>query len=188
MGLLGRIRYNLKNGLLTKIAFFLGDLHNKNRSTCLIKFGSNSILYKPHSLSSDIWFYDLLYRVVGVRKINYIDKGAYGYAEFIKQGNCLYENEIKTYYYNFGVIAGLIYYLGSIDIIADNIIAGRSMPQFIDMEAVVSPNNKRNTFLSKTIFKSSILPDEFSFQKYKMSPLFKIVPNEEDFIKVKAQL
>ncbi len=177
---------------LDKIDLFLGDFHNGNKATLFLYFGTKKLLYKPHSLATDAYFYDLVEQVFPalLTPIKYFLQKDYGYSEFIEALPFDKVEDVAAHYYKFGKITSLFMLLGTIDILGENVIAAANQPFFIDLEMLLASVKRKTanpdiyekifTFFKNSLLTSSILPDELTWGHFKTSPLLKTVPNESD--------
>ena len=123
-----------------------GDEHNDGKSVIILVFENNKkILYKPRNLKLDYNFNELLKWLsnkgltLDLKDIKVIDKGNYGYVEFVNNSSCDSEELIKKYYIRSGYLLSLIYSLNGSDIHYENIIANGEYPIIIDLETLFNP-------------------------------------------------
>lgn len=155
-------------GKVTNIEDGLSDPHNYGRTTKVITFDSGyKILYKPKSLGIDEsynrileWFNErnptLQFRVTRI-----IDKGNYGWVEFVENRPCTNLDQIKRFYRRSGMNLFLLYLLGSTDIHFENIIADGEYPVLVDFETIIPPytisSSNNADDLAKRILTYSVL-------------------------------
>ena len=133
-------------GVLMQLKSEAGDRHRDGRSVVIAKFNSGfSIVYKPRSLATDIHFNELLawsnqrgfdpcYRTLRV-----LDRGTYGWVEFVKPEPCLSTDEISRFFQRQGGNLALLFVLDATDIHHENLIAAGEHPVLVDLEALFSP-------------------------------------------------
>lgn len=91
--------------LLKAVRTDRGDRHRDGRSVAVLTFSSQSqLVYKPRSFSLDLHFQQLLQRFNAygaqppLKSMRVIDKGAYGWAEFIVSRDCSSAEEVGRFY------------------------------------------------------------------------------------------
>lgn len=133
-------------GMLVDVQGGVGDLHRKGRSVLVLKFSSKlQLLYKPKSLAIDVHFQELLEWLneqgaqPAFRTIKIIDRGSYGWSEFVHMHNCTSADEVARFYERQGSYLALLYVLNATDFHVENIIANGEYPILIDLEALFHP-------------------------------------------------
>jgi type 2 lantibiotic biosynthesis protein LanM len=133
-------------GHLVSIEGSAGDTHRQGRSVIIAKFESGfQIVYKPHSLSVDIHFGELLTWLNErgdhpfFKALRIIDRGTYGWAEFIHASGCESIEELQRFYKRLGGYLALLYSLEATDFHYENLIAAGEHPYLIDLEALFHP-------------------------------------------------
>lgn len=137
---------NCNPGVLVQLEDNLGDKHQGGRAVLLAKFSSGlQIVYKPRSLSLDIHFNKLLCWInergdhPPFRTIKIIDRGSYGWEEFITAQPCISENQIERFYERQGGYLALLYTLQATDFHYENLVASGEHPVLLDLEALFHP-------------------------------------------------
>ena len=77
-----------------------------------------------------------------------LDRGSYGWCEYIAQQDCKTESQIKRFYERQGVWLALLYALGTTDLHLENLIACGEYPVVIDLETVFHPEMIEKKFES----------------------------------------
>lgn len=120
-----------------------GDTHRGGRSVMVAEFDSGyRIVYKPKSLSIDAHFQDLLEQVnewgctPPLLTMSILDRGDYGWVEYVAQSECSSTAEIERFYQRHGAYLALLYALNSTDFHLENIIAAGEHPMLIDLETL----------------------------------------------------
>ncbi|MFL5703959.1 MAG: type 2 lanthipeptide synthetase LanM family protein [Ktedonobacteraceae bacterium] len=138
-------------GKLVEVAGGAGDTHRGGRSVMLLKFSSGfRLVYKPKSLKIDVHFQELLGWLnqrghhPGFRTIKCMDRGTYGWTEFVAAAECQSEEQIERFYERQGGYLALLYALEAIDFHAENIIAAGEHPILIDLEALFHPRIEKD--------------------------------------------
>lgn len=123
-----------------------GDVHCQGRSVQVIEFANKKkLVYKPRSLAGDCVFSELLRFLAKkgmkpeLRVPETIDRGDYGWCEFIEQKDCKTESQVKHFYERQGSWLALLHVLGSCDLHLENLIASGEYPIVIDLETIFHP-------------------------------------------------
>jgi type 2 lantibiotic biosynthesis protein LanM len=134
-------------GSLTAIAGGLGDPHAGGRSVAILTFSSGTrIVYKPKLLAVDAHFQDLLRWLTaegcspGFRTLTILDRGSYGWVEFVVPRECQSPEDVVRFYERVGWHLALLYLTDATDLHAGNVIASGEHPVFIDLEAAFHPH------------------------------------------------
>ncbi|MDH6363685.1 type 2 lantibiotic biosynthesis protein LanM [Enterococcus sp. PF1-24] len=137
-------------GNIINISLNHGDTHNGGKNVAIISFeNGKKIVYKPHSLMIDEKFYGLIswinetipLNIEKQREITIINKGFYGWSEYVNDLDCSSLGQIRKYYYRFGSLMALIHSLNGKDLHHENIIAEGEYPVFIDLETLFSSSS-----------------------------------------------
>lgn len=130
-------------GTLNKMVIDAGDTHNFGRTVCKIKFENTTLIYKPKNLEINLSYQKF------VNSINTLsDTGEifypktlcvndHAYEEYIKHINCENNKDLQTFYYNFGFVMGLVYFLNGTDMHMENLIANSFKPTIVDLETLI---------------------------------------------------
>ncbi|WGD64254.1 type 2 lanthipeptide synthetase LanM [Bacillus subtilis] len=138
-----RKSFNLEREKLTNITLGEGDTHNFGKTVCLLVFTNKKIVYKPKNLEINLGFERLFYELnmkyldidLKVPKtLNYID---HSYEEYIDYIPCKSEKELKKYYYNYGLLMGIVYFFNGNDIHLENLISHKTTPVIVDLETMI---------------------------------------------------
>lgn len=137
---------NRNPGVLVQLEDNIGDKHQGGRAVLLAKFSSGlQIVYKPRSLSLDIHFNKLLCWInersdrPPFRTIKIVDRGSYGWEEFITAQPCHSEKQIECFYERQGCYLALLYALHATDFHYENLVASGEHPVLLDLEALFHP-------------------------------------------------
>lgn len=151
-----------------------GDRHRGGETVVIITFASNEkIVYKPHSLTVDLHFQELLKWINNqglepeLKLLRLIDKAGYGWVEFIENVACNNEDEVTRFYQRIGNLLAILYTINATDFHYENLIAHGEHPMLIDLESLfhgppgfgydevdVAINNK----ISESVLKIQLLP------------------------------
>lgn len=142
-----RYIFNLKLYDLKSIYLNAGDQHN-GETTAILEFENNEkVVYKPGSLSTTKVYNRLLDWVniklnTELKQFEVIDKGTYGWLQFVDDEECKHEKDVKLFFEKAGVLLGIAYFLNSRDYHYENVIASGNSPVLIDHETIVGPTLK----------------------------------------------
>jgi type 2 lantibiotic biosynthesis protein LanM len=140
-------------GSLTSITSGLGDTHRRGRTVTILEFSTGfKLVYKPHSQSVDVHFGELLEWVnqagfeTSFRILKIIDRGAYGWSEFVTHQPCSNRGEVERFYQRLGGYLALFYIIRARDMHFENLLAVGEFPVPVDLETlfhgdVVVPND-----------------------------------------------
>jgi len=133
-------------GVLVKILGEQGDTHRGGRSVTILVWSSGfRLVYKPRAMAIDVHFQELLSSLNDLgyqpafRTFKVIDKGAYGWAEFVQAGPCSSKEEVERFYQRQGGYLALMYALEASDIHSENLLAAGEHPVLIDLETLFQP-------------------------------------------------
>ena len=134
-------------GPLKTIQMGAGDTHREGRSVLLLQFHNGlQLVYKPKPLAIDVHFQELLAwlntfdRYPPLALIKILDKGNYGWSEYIATHDCASKTEVQHFYERQGAYLALLHSLEATDFHAENIIAAGEHPIMIDLEALFHPD------------------------------------------------
>jgi len=137
-------------GTLARILIGRGDLHRGGQSTTILEWSSGfRLVYKPRSLAIDVHFQQLLAWLnecgcqPAFRTFQVLDRGAYGWTEFVHSGPCALQAEVERFYQRQGGYLALLYALEATDFHAENVIAAGEHPILVDLEALFHPRLAR---------------------------------------------
>ncbi|GCE30666.1 lanthionine synthetase [Dictyobacter alpinus] len=133
-------------GVLTEVLSGAGDAHRGGRSVFLLRFTSGMrLVYKPRSLAVDAHFQELLHwlnvrsKLPAFRLLHLLDKGTYGWVEFIEARDCTSPEQVERFYVRQGAYLALLYTVSATDVHAENLVAAGEQPMLIDVEALFRP-------------------------------------------------
>jgi type 2 lantibiotic biosynthesis protein LanM len=134
-------------GQLVGIVADAGDSHRGGRAVLIARCRSGLMLvYKPKSLAVDQHFQDLLgwLNERGLsppfRQMKVLDRGSYGWEEFVAPAGCSSRDEVERFYRRQGGYSALLYALAAVDFHYENLIAAGEHPVLIDLEALFHPH------------------------------------------------
>ncbi len=133
-------------GKLTSVKGPLGEVHRGGQAVCVLAFESGvKVLYKPRSLRPDLTFYQVLKWLAShgvapaVDPLPMVDRGAYGWCEFIQPTACKSRDEVRRFYARSGIELCVLYLLGTRDVFAQNVRASGEQPCLFDLECLLTP-------------------------------------------------
>jgi type 2 lantibiotic biosynthesis protein LanM len=162
-------------GPLVEVRTGLGDLHRGNRSVVLFRFAAGlRLIYKPKSLAVEAAFQRLLEWVgrkgfePGFRTLRLLDRGDYGWVEFVETAPCPDEEAVCRFYRRQGGFIALLWLLEATDFHWENLIAAGEHPVLVDLEALFQISGDElgrpagearvGDVLRKTVLNTGMLP------------------------------
>jgi len=134
-------------GVLVHVQSDAGDRHRSGRSVLIAKFSSGfRLVYKPKSMAVDVHFQELLAWTnqrgnhPSFRTLQILDRGNYGWAEFVAGETCDSLQALRRFYERQGAYLALLYMLRATDFHCENLIASGEHPLLIDLEAIFQPS------------------------------------------------
>ncbi|MFF4452838.1 type 2 lanthipeptide synthetase LanM family protein [Streptomyces goshikiensis] len=133
-------------GLLVGVEPGAGDGHRGGRSVMLLRFADGTrLVYKPRPLSAHRHFNDLvawfngLPDCVDLRTLRLLDRGDYGWVEFVGAAPCASVEEVETFYRRQGALLALLHLIDGTDLHHENLIAAGAHPVLVDVETLFHP-------------------------------------------------
>jgi type 2 lantibiotic biosynthesis protein LanM len=162
-------------GVLVGVRTGLGDCHRGSRTVVLFSFDSGlRLIYKPKPLGVERAFQDLLEWTARkgfaprFRTLRLIDRGDYGWVEFIEAGPCEDEDAVGRFYQRQGGYLAMLWLLDATDFHWENLIASGEDPILVDLEALFDPRTHElgttvdetriGRILEKTVLTTGLLP------------------------------
>ena len=120
-----------------------GDTHNDGQTVAFIIGNFGKLVYKPHSLKSDVILNEFIDIVNAdlekkLRKTVVLNRECYGWQEFIEFEQCESLEQIENFYYRMGAYLGIFYLFNAGDMHYENILSKGEYPVFIDTETLVT--------------------------------------------------
>ncbi|MCB0183028.1 MAG: type 2 lantipeptide synthetase LanM, partial [Caldilineaceae bacterium] len=145
--LASRFADNGELGPLVAVEIGAGDTHRDGRAVAILRFAADRrIVYKPRSLAIDVHFQTLLTwlneqgAAPPFRILTVLDRGTYGWIEFVATAPCANTAELERFYTRQGGYLALIHLLSAADFHFENLIAAGEHPMLIDLEALFHPD------------------------------------------------
>ncbi|RDL02817.1 type 2 lantibiotic biosynthesis protein LanM [Streptomyces sp. HB202] len=133
-------------GALTGVEAGAGDSHRGGRSVMLLRFADGTrLVYKPRPLAAHRHFNSLaewfgsLPGAPELRVLRVLDRGDYGWAEFVEERPCASEAETRQFYRRQGALLALLHALDGTDLHHENLIACGPHPVLVDVETLFHP-------------------------------------------------
>ncbi|WP_202895949.1 type 2 lanthipeptide synthetase LanM [Iningainema tapete] len=155
-------------GILVQV-WNTGDRHCGGTSVSIAKFSSGfQVVYKPKPLAVDIHFQQLLTWLnqkgnhPQFQTVKILNKGNYGWVEFITPSSCTSSAQIQRFYQRLGGYLAVLYALEATDFHQENIIAAGEHPIPIDLETLfhprlVTPNSPESIFVTHQVLANSVM-------------------------------
>ncbi len=141
-------RFGPEDGLGAVVALepLADDTHGDGRAVIRVGFESGvSVAYKPRSVAAGATFYEVLDRlgehlpVLDGDTPTYLDRGEYGWMEWLEHEPCADEAAVERYYRRVGALVCLGYLLEFVDCQFENLLANGEWPVLVDAETVLHP-------------------------------------------------
>ncbi|MDA7025119.1 type 2 lanthipeptide synthetase LanM family protein [Bacillus sp. CLL-7-23] len=180
-----------------------GDTHNKGKKVICVVTDEGKIMYKPHSLSTDLLFQQIIEYINNKNKLNCkirsipsIDNVDYGWQKFVEFKPCSNETEVSRFYYRLGINLAFLYIIGTTDIHFENLICCGEHPYIIDFETLIENKSFENTsrglaqelyrHINESVLGTAVLPLNFknSLFDFDMSALSTSNEQKSDFWKM----
>src|SRR4051794_32615110 len=133
-------------GVLVEVAGGVADKHRGGQSVWIATFGSGlRVVYKPKPLGVDVHVQELLAWLNArgdhppFRTLTILDRGRYGWAEFVVAEACSSADEVRRFYERQGGYLALLHALAATDFHSENLIAAGEHPVLIDLESLFHP-------------------------------------------------
>uniref|UniRef100_B8HM21 Lanthionine synthetase C family protein n=1 Tax=Cyanothece sp. (strain PCC 7425 / ATCC 29141) TaxID=395961 RepID=B8HM21_CYAP4 len=137
-------RFHIQEPQVTAIQLNLSDSHKRGRSVFILTFTrGEKLVYKPKDLSLEAAYSDLLIwcnqngAPLPFKPLNVLNRGSYGWVEFIEQQPCSDYLAAQRFYQRAGMLLCLLYVLRGTDCHHENLIAWGEHPMLIDMETLL---------------------------------------------------
>ncbi|WP_124266189.1 type 2 lanthipeptide synthetase LanM family protein, partial [Streptomyces sp. ADI98-10] len=137
---------SLGPGALTGVEAGAGDSHRGGRSVMLLRFADGTrLVYKPRPLAAHRHFNTLadwfgsLPGAPELRVLRVLDRGDYGWVEFVEERPCATVAETREFYRRQGALLALLHTLDGTDLHHENLIACGPHPVLVDVETLFHP-------------------------------------------------
>lgn len=133
-------------GELTGVAPLADDTHGDGRAVAKLSFDcGTTVVYKPRPVEAGERVYELLtdledhLSVPSFEAPTYLDRGSYGWMEWVPEEDCADETAVARYYERAGALAALAYLTEFTDCHHENLVAAGDQPTLVDAETVFHP-------------------------------------------------
>ncbi|MGW1411448.1 type 2 lanthipeptide synthetase LanM family protein [Streptomyces sp. NPDC002403] len=134
------------NGRLAAVEPGAGDGHRGGRTVMLLRFEDGTrLVYKPRPLAVHRHFNDLVQwfntqpGTPGLRTLALLDRGPYGWVEFVAERPCRSARQVEAFYRRQGALLALLHTLDGTDLHHENLIADGEYPVLVDVETLFHP-------------------------------------------------
>lgn len=151
----------------------ISDSHRKGNTVAIISLDNGKkVVYKPRALKAEKAYQDFICDISSkcankLKPVHMLDCNQYGWEEYIQAEPCHTLDELRRYYYRFGVLIFANYILNANDLHVENVIAMGEYPMVIDAETIldnkrtVSEENARdliNDMIHESVLYAGLLP------------------------------
>ncbi|MGW2182327.1 type 2 lanthipeptide synthetase LanM family protein [Streptomyces sp. NPDC001732] len=133
-------------GRLVGVVPGAGDGHRGGRTVMLLRFEDGGrLVYKPRPLAAHRHFNELvqwfnaLPGTPGLRTLALLDRGPYGWVEFVAERPCRSARQVEIFYRRQGALLALLHALDGTDLHHENLIADGEHPVLVDVETLFHP-------------------------------------------------
>ncbi len=164
-----RFGFDNSLGRLSSIQVTASDYHNRGRRVVIFVFDQDlKLVYKPKPLATELEFQRLLGLLNNAglkhphRLLTVVNRGSYGWVEFVSTEDCSKTEEIDRFYRRQGSFLAVLYMLRAVDFHYENVIAAGEFPVLIDLESILhhgAPEGYGETAIQrcKEILESSVM-------------------------------
>ena len=127
-------------GKILDLEMNFSDAHFGGRTVIKVTFDNNrTLIYKPRTVKNDILYqrvYDRFARACGLDtyKCRLLDRGTYGWSEFLHTDKCESRDAVGRYYRRLGIQLFICYLYSIKDMHYENIMAVGEYPVLVDLE------------------------------------------------------
>lgn len=197
-----------EHGGVARIRGLGSDLHNGGRVVCRVHLTSGeSVVYKPRPLGVEqvaLRVFEQISLASGVDVSRCVprsvDRGDYGWQEFVTPSPLADRKEAGCYFTKLGVLAAVLGIVGSVDMHHENLIACRDTPVLVDLETFLHPErpvaevniaNGLVATLSRSVVNTMLMPQRVPVGPYSVLMAGIGVPSvqvseRDDFVLVNA--
>ncbi|MER5357464.1 type 2 lanthipeptide synthetase LanM family protein [Streptomyces sp. NPDC002785] len=134
------------DGRLVGVEPGAGDGHRGGRTVMLLRFEDGArLVYKPRPLAAHghfnelVQWFNALPGTPGLRTLALLDRGPYGWVEFVAERPCRSARQVETFYRRQGALLALLHALDGTDLHHENLIADGEYPVLVDVETLFHP-------------------------------------------------
>lgn len=133
-------------GRVTEIQPALSDTHAGRRCVMAVTFASGiRLIYKPRPIGIEEAYTHLLHwcnaqgAAPSLRTLAMLNRGSYGWVEFVTQEPCPDQEALRRYYQRAGMLLCLVYILGGVNCFSDQLVAYGEHPVLVDASHLLHP-------------------------------------------------
>jgi class II lanthipeptide synthase len=133
-------------GTLSDATIASGDPHHQGRRVIIATFSTGlRLVYKPRPMRAAAHFQAVLRWLnergqdPPLRTIEILDRGGYGWAEYVEVGPCASAHEARRFYRRQGALLAVLHCLAGTDCHFENLVAAGADPVLIDVETLLQP-------------------------------------------------
>ena len=164
-------------GELHELTFGAGDSHRGGATVVIVRGEGSRVVYKPRSLAIDIALRGFITELAGdhgsapnVRVPKVMDRGDYGWVEFVAHRFAAGNEELLSFYRGIGHLLALMRLLSGSDLHAENVIAQGGNPVVVDCETLFTPKippppsgyggafDRAGELIARTVLSVGLLP------------------------------
>lgn len=142
-------RENVGLGRVAHLQMSLSDRHNGGRQVAILTFeNGRKLVYKPKNVSLEGAYNRVLQWLEkngapdAPPAIRVLNRGPYGWVEFIAQKPAADRENVRAYYRRAGALLCMMYALEGSDCHMDNVVATARGPVLVDLESLLQPRLK----------------------------------------------
>ena len=171
-------RHLLKGpGELNELSFGAGDSHCGGLTVAIVRGEGWRVVYKPRSLAIDNALRGFVAELAGdhgsavnIRVPEALDRGEYGWVEFVVHRFAEGNEELLSFYRGIGHLLALMRLLSGSDLHAENVIAQGGSPVAVDCETLFTPKippspsgyggafDRAGELIARTVLSVGLLP------------------------------
>jgi class II lanthipeptide synthase len=164
-------------GELTELSFGAGDSHRGGLTVAIARGEDWRVVYKPRSLAIDGALRGFIAELaddhgsaLSVRVPEAMDRGDYGWAEFVTHRFAAGNEELLSFYRGIGHLLAFMRLLSGSDLHAENVIAHGGSPVVVDCETLFTPKippspsgyggafDRAGELIARTVLSVGLLP------------------------------
>ncbi len=161
------------------------DVHRNGRCVLAVVTDAGTVYYKPHDCGIDSLYHEIVAAWFSdcTAAADVVEGKGYAFVSCLEHEPVNTEEDIASYYRNFGMLSALFHGLGSTDMHQENIIACGAKPACADVETILCPglvpdseesrSERRGDrlYLESSLIRTAVLPVR-DFQAPLFSPLY----------------
>ncbi|HJQ64975.1 MAG TPA: DUF4135 domain-containing protein [Gemmatimonadales bacterium] len=149
-------------GRVLEVRSGLSDPHDGGRTVAVVRFASGlRVVYKPRPVGLEAAFHRLVAwwneraGPVAVFAPDVVDRGTYGWMEFVTHEACIDHEAASRYWERAGALIALADLLDATDLHHGNVIAHGEYPVLVDLETLLQPRRPR---AARSLLSTGLVP------------------------------